>query len=436
MNQPLARCIAALLLLSTTCLGQTASQATIPSYPLTKVQSSGSKRFAEADIVKATGLKVGSRVTGKDLKQAAERLTQSGVFAQVQFRFDAGTADYLTVDSDQFVPATFENFVWFTDANLVARIHSAVPLFSGSIPFAGNLAEQVSAALDAILKEKGISGHTTSVLQDPVAGQTQTMQFHIDGVTAKIVEIRFPGAKPAHLPLLQAATNSLLSQPFSRSNVPNQLKVARPVYGKLGFLKAQFGEPRVVLLKDDPAQPTVAVEISVQEGDQYTFLGTTWSGASKVPSTELAKVLESQPGALKPGDPADTTQVGRATAIVKALYSTKGYMLADVKSTATLDNEKHTAAFNVDVNEGPLYHMGKLDIQGLDPQRTALVRKVWTMRDGDVYDSSYVKDFIKKRNIALESLNGWNAPYLQTIHDDTATVDLALKFEKFEKEAR
>ena len=111
MNQPLARCIAALLLLSTTCLGQTASQATIPSYPLTKVQSSGSKRFAEADIVKATGLKVGSRVIGEDLKQAAERLTQSGVFAQVQFRFDAGTADYLTVDSDQFVPATFENFV-------------------------------------------------------------------------------------------------------------------------------------------------------------------------------------------------------------------------------------------------------------------------------------------------------------------------------------
>ncbi len=436
MNQSLARYIPFLLLLSTTCFGQTASQVAIPSYPLAKVQSSGSKRFTEADIVKATGLKIGSRVTGEDLKQAAERLTQSGVFAQVQFRFDAGTANYLVVDSDQFVPATFENFVWFTDTDLIARIHSSVPLFSGSIPLAGNLAQQVSAALDAILQGKSIAGHTVAALQDPLSGQQQRMQFQIDGVTAKISEIRFPGATSAHLLLLQAATKSLLGQPYLRSDVPNQIKAASPVYGKLGFLKAQFVEPKLVLLKDDPLQPTVAIEVPVHEGDPYTFTGTNWSGASKVPTTELARVLEAQPGALKPGDPADTSQVGRAAAIVQALYSTKGYMLADVKSTATLDNEKHTAAFNVDVNEGPLYHMGKLDIQGLDPQRTALVKKVWSMHEGDVYDSCYVKDFIKKRNIALESLNGWNAPYLQTIRDDTATVDLALKFEKFEKEAK
>jgi len=434
MTQSAARCLP-LLLLCAACFGQTAGTP-LPSYLLTTVHSSGSKRFSEADIVKATELKTGSQVTGDDLKKAAERLTQSGAFAQVQFRFDMGTADYLVVDSEQFVPAAFENFVWFPDADLIARVHNAVPLFNGSVPLAGNLADQISAALDAILKEKGVNGHTVFALQEPLAGQPQTAQFQIAGAAAKIEEFRFPGAAPARLPLLQAATKSYVGQPYLRSGLLGQVKAVRPIYGKLGFLKAQFGEPKSVLLKDDPTQPTVAIEAAVIEGDQYTFTGTTWSGANKIPATDLARVLEAQPGSLKPGDPADTTQVGRATAIVKELYSTKGYMLAQVKSTATLDNEKHTAAFNVDVNEGPVYHMGKLDIQGLDPARTELVRKVWSMHEGDVYDSNYVKTFIKKRNIALESLNGWNAPYIQTIHDDTATVDLVLKFEKFEKEAK
>jgi outer membrane protein assembly factor BamA len=150
-----------------------------------------------------------------------------------------------------------------------------------------------------------------------------------------------------------------------------------------------------------------------------------------VPTAELAKGID-----LKPGAPADTTQLGKGIAAVKELYGAKGYMYAQVRSTATLDAEKHTATFNLEVKEGPLYHMGKLEIQGLEPERTQLVQKVWELHQGDVYDASYASTFLKKHPRELAALNGWAARFTQTIHDDTHVVDLSLKFEKFQQEAK
>ena len=402
------------------------------SYMLKKVNSSGSTRFSEADIVKASGLKIGSNINAADLKQAADRLGQSGVFAQVSYRFDGDTASFTVVDAQQFLPATFENFIWFADADLVQRVHSSVPLFNGKVPVGGTLVDQVCAALDSIIKEKGVQGHTTPMMQAQLGGSMQAVQLRIEGTDVKIGEIRFPGAAPDHAAQLQKVIKLVAGENYLQSFFNQVIKEnAPPVYGKIGFLKAQFGQAKAVIVKDDPAQPVVALEVPVQEGDQFTFLTANWTGVSSVPLAELAKTVE-----LKPGSTADTTLIGLAVVKAKELYGSKGYMFAQVRSTATLDNEKHTAIFNLNVTEGPLYHMGKLEIQAPDPQRAELVRKVWEMREGDVYDASYVRGFMIKHPRELVGLNGWRPRFTQTIHDDTHVVDLSLKFEKFQNEAK
>jgi outer membrane protein insertion porin family len=402
------------------------------TFLLTKVSSSGSKRFREEDIIRATGLKTGSTVTAGDIKKAASRLGDSGVFAQVSYRYDGRSADYTVVDAEPFVPVSFENFIWFSDAELIERIRKTVPLFAGSLPLAGNLGDQVSAALDAILKEKSIPGH---VVLSPVAklgGPVQSMQYQIEGLNVKVSEFRFPGAASDHIPLLQKVMANALAENYLQSFYNDVVRQnAPPVYGKLGFLKAQLGKPKPVILKDDPVQPLVAVEVPVQEGDPYTFAGANWSGANAIPIAELTKLVD-----LKPGAAADTTRLGADIASAKELYGTKGYMFVQIKSTATLENEKHTAIFNLDVQEGPLYRMGKLEVQAPDAARGELVKRVWEMHEGDVYDASYVKNFLTKHPRELASLNGWNVRFVQTIHDDTHVVDLSLKFEKFQPQAK
>lgn len=434
----MSRSILFLLLVSTLCVAQTTAKprtvntAAAQTFTLKKISISGSKRFAEADIIKATGLKSGSSVTADDLKQAASRLGQSGVFSQVGYRYNGESADFSVVDAQQFVPATFENFVWFSDAELNQRVHASVPLFNGSVPLSGSLADDVSSALDAILKEKGVQGHTGGTMSAKLGGPLQAMQFQIDGVTAKIVEIRFLGAAPERIPLFLEAAKKPAGDNYLQTFFANVIKFNAPqVYGKLGFLKAQFGAPKPVILKDDPVQPEVAIEVPVQEGDQYSFLAANWDGANSVSTVELAKTID-----LKAGAPANTIQLAEDIARAKQIYGTKGYMNAQIKSTAALDSDKHTATFNLAVNEGPLYHMGKLEVQGPNPERAELAKKFWEMHEGDVYDASYVKNFMIRHSRELAALNGWAPRYTETIHDDTHVVDLSLKFEKFQPQAK
>lgn len=409
-----------------------AASADTQSFLLTKVTATGSRRFSATDIVKATGLKPGATVTVDQIKQAASTLSESGVFSQVGYRYDGRSAEYTVVDAVQLVPATFENFIWFSSAELVERVHNSVPLFAGQVPLSGNLADQVSSALETILKEKHIAGHVVSTPQSILGGPVQSMQFQIDGLGVKIAEVRFTGAAPERVPLLQQATRRMLEQSYLESYCTQVIMENAPqVYGKLGFLKANFGNHKLTILKDDPAQPVVAVEVPVQEGDQYSFAGANWSGASAISTADLGKTID-----LKPGTPADTTQLARDIAAAKELYGTQGYMFAQVKSAATLDNEKRMAVFNLDVTEGPIYHMGKLQVQAPDPQRTELVKQVWEMHEGDIYNASYIKNFMKKHPRELSSLNGWYIHFTQTIHDDTHVVDLSLKFDKFQQEAR
>jgi len=430
------RCIFLLLLLSSSCPSQTkstpATNAASQKFVLKNVTSSGSKRFSAADIVKAAGLKVGDAVTVDEVKQAAGRLIDSGVFAQVGYRFDGRTAEYQVVDGTQFLAASFENFVWFSEAELIQRVHSSVPLFNGNVPVNGNLPDHICAALDVLLKEKGIQGRAATLLHGKLAGPMQSMQFEIDGVTAKIAEIRFPGAAPGRVPVLQDLIKGIAGENYLQSLFAEVVKQNAPrVYGQQGFLKAQFGTPKPVILKDDPAQPALAVEVPVQEGDQYTFAAANWSGASAISPADLSKMIE-----LKPGAPADIIQLAAGIARAKEVYGTKGYMFAQVKSSATLGLEKHTAVFNLIVDEGPIYHMGKLEVQAPDPQRAELVKKIWEMHEGDVYDSSYVKTFMRNHPRELAALAGWRPRFTQTIHDDTHAVDLLLKFEKFQPEAQ
>jgi outer membrane protein assembly factor BamA len=181
------------------------------------------------------------------------------------------------------------------------------------------------------------------------------------------------------------------------------------------------------LLNDDPGAASILLEVPVDEGPQSTVSSADWQGNTAVSTSELTKKLLCKPAGI-----ADTSCLGTAIAGTQQIYGSKGYMYAHVKSTATLNPEAHTAAFHLTVDEGPIYRMGKVEFLDLPDRLTELVRRLWEMKQGDVYDAGYVKNFLLKHVKANPSLSGWEAHYVQTINDDTRVVDLSLKFNKME----
>lgn len=162
---------------------------------LIAIKVSGSKRFPEAAIAAATGLQMGTIVNEDDFKKAARTLGDTGVFTDIAYNYSYSSAgiklELHVTDVDKFVPARFEDFVWFSDAELLKRIKEHSPLFDGELPLFGGLAAEVSDVLQAMLVENAIPGHVEYVRAGKPDGPVESINYHVTDVLIQVRHIEF-----------------------------------------------------------------------------------------------------------------------------------------------------------------------------------------------------------------------------------------------------
>jgi len=398
-------------------------------FQLLDVSVVGSKRYKAADIAGATGLKVAGAVSLDALKEAADRLSSTGLFSQVTYKYQTHhntVAVVFTVeDAAQLLPCSFENFVWFSRDELLQGLRSQVPLFDGSVPPGGKMLELISTQLSSMLESRGIHAQVQFEAQGPVGGPVQSMQFREVGVPTPITKIEFTGVQKVDAALLEDAARSLLDKDYDASFTHDFARRGiGAVYRQRGYLRAEFGAPVPHLLAGSPTSNSVVVTIPVSEGEQYRLSEVVWSGESAIPYSELAKSLH-----VAIGSPLDAVQLEQDVLSLIRLFHPKGYLRADAKSNAVLDDATHSAACQIQIRQGDLFRLGRFEIAGLDEGHARSLEKLSQLRPGDPYDATYWTRFLQGVSRQLPpSQSGWKLRPEQTIHDDTKTVDVRLNF--------
>jgi len=401
---------------------------------LIAIKVKGSKRFSEADIAAASGLQLGAPVNEEDFKKAARRLGDMGVFTDIGYSFSytfAGTkVEFQVTDVTKFVPVRFEDFVWFPEAELRRRIKAYAPLFDGELPLSGKLADQVSDVLQAMLVEKAIPGHVDYVRSGKADGPVDSIVYQVSDVLIQVRNIEFTGAGSAELAALKAASQRLTEREYSRTTL-NALvqRQLLPVYQARGYLKAVFSppEPKVVRLpseesEDGPRHMTIVdVTFAVTPGQQYKLKGMEWSGNHAFPTEELQKMVRGQPG-----EPANTVRIHDNLKDVQKLYGSKGYVTASLRADAEFDDPAGTVVIRLSVNEGFQYHMGELEFRGLDNGLTGKLREAWRIRPGDVYDATYLQEYLPAAHKLLPPSLDWEVDPHTTANMRDKTVDVDL----------
>ena len=399
--------------------------------PLVSVKVTGSQRYTSPEIVATTGLQTGQIVSENDFKAASERLGETGVFTNVTYSFQfSGEGAKLELQvsdiaNDQFVPAYFDNFVWFSDQELIDKLRSRVPLFRGQAPLDGKLADQVSQALQAILIEGSVPGRVEYLRSGPENGPVDSFLFSVSGQTIRIRNVDFTGAGPGELSLLKAVGAKLKGQEYLRSILRAQVdKNFVPVYLAQGYLKAKFADAQAKVVQQADQESDVDVTFAVDPGKQYKATGIELSGCKVVPSAKLRELVHQQLG-----QPANAIQLARDTDAMQKLYGTHGYMAATIKLTPSMDDASATVKYQIQVNEGDQYHMGDLDIQDLDRRDRERAAAKWTLAKGDPYDSSVPKRFVDAVLKDVLTNGEWNVSIHEMPDPADKSVDVSVKFE-------
>jgi outer membrane protein insertion porin family len=398
------------------------------------VKVTGSKRFTSDQIAAASGLPLGTVAHEEDFKKAARQLGESGAFNNIAFTFSysaAGTKlEFQVTDADKFVPANFTDFVWFTDEDLRRKVHEHIPLFSGELPTSGRLPDQVSDVLQAILVQNAIPGHVEYVRTSSKDGKLESIDYNVAGVGIHIHHAEFPGANASELPLLQAAAGKLLDREYSRVYMTSFVEhTVLPIYREHGYLKAACAtpQPRVVTAATSESSETkpgitlVDVIFPVTPGLQYKLSRWEWSGNKEISTSELQPLIH-----LKAGQTANIVELEKELRAVQELYGSRGYILASVKVAAEFDDVDATVAYQLNVTEDSLFRMGELEFRGIDNNLTARLRAAWKIRPGEVYDASYLQQFLPQARKLLPATLDWEvSPHVTAMaRDKTVDVDL------------
>ncbi len=404
---------------------------------LIAIKVTGSKRFPEDAIAASTGLQLGTPVGEDDFKKAARHLGDTGAFTDIGYSYNyssAGTKLELKVtDTEKFVPARFEDFVWFSDAELLRRIKEHVPLFNGELPLSGRMPDEVSDVLQAMLVEKAIPGHVDYVREGKQDGPVEWISYKVSEVLIRVRNIEFNGAGDEERPALEAAAQRFQDREFSRSRL--NLLVQRdllPIYHARGYLKASFGVPQpkaVQLPSSEPVeegprnQTVVDVTFAVTPGQKYKLKSLAWSGNHEIPTDTLEKMVH-----IETGQPANIVRLADELKEVQRLYGTRGFVTATVKARAGYDDAAGTVVIGLEVKEGAEFHMGELEFRGLDNSLTAKLRNAWKLRSGDVYDASYLDQYLPEAQKLLPPSLDWEVASHVTANSRDKTVDVDLVY--------
>jgi outer membrane protein assembly factor BamA len=291
------------------------------------------------------------------------------------------------------------------------------------LPLGGNLGEQVSVALNAILTERKISGRAGYLTFAPENGSIESYVYKVSLRPILVRNMDFRGAAPAEVPALNEAAKSLAGQDYLRTKMRVQERLNfLPVFHARGYLKAQFTDAQAKVAADSP-ETRVDVSFPVVPGLQYRLSEMQWAGNAIVPSDQLQALIH-----LKAGEPANAVQLKDDLDEMHRLYGSKGYLMAHVDPSAQMDDAKATVEFQLNVTEGELYRMGELQIDGIELENAKRMAAQWQLKKGDPYDNTYLPRFFKilYRDVGLRV--PYNVVPKQVINDQDKTVSVNLHF--------
>jgi len=397
------------------------------------VKVTGSKRFSEDEIAKAIGLAPGTLVSREQIQAGADQLTQLGWFSRVNYRFQTTTKGleiHFALTDATTAPLWFDNFPWFTDAEIADAIRAAGVLCDGTAPESGTALDAMRVAIARLLKSRSLPGEVEGEMIQAPESEGMIERFRVVGADVRVTSLELSDPTARDDKRIAQVLDSLVGKPYSRYTLAVFLfEQVRPTYTARGYLQVHFGEP-ITLFAGEPAKPLsseITVRVPIQPGVLYHWGGASWSGQAALDAPALDTLL-----GLKGGEPADALRLQAGWDRIVNEYGKRGYIETKLDPVPHYDDTAARVSYTVHIVEGVQYRMSQLVVTGLSLNAERQLLAGWKLARGDVFDNSYYEDFVNEgaRKIFRDTpVHFLRVGHLLRPNPQTKTVDVLLDFQ-------
>jgi outer membrane protein assembly factor BamA len=404
--------------------------ATHAQYSVGAVAYQGGAPYTDAELTAIAGLQAGQMTQSDSIGNAAQHLLDTGLFDDVQATYTLhGKALNITFQIKptpltKLLPVSLENFVWFTPQEIATALHGQLPLYRGVSSDAGSFSDSIQAALQQMLTAKGISVKLSHGIVEPTNQHPlRVVDYRVASPVVRLTKIDLNGPIPEAIqPELAKALTAATGKPLNigLTELTLQDRLLAPARNA-GYIAATLKEVQPTFA---PTAKEVAVTVSatLDVGSSYKLSTLTLDPGPLYTATDLARDTQ-----LHPGDLASARQLALTELPLQTAYLKQGYLDAYVTATPIPNEQDHTVSYTLKAIPGEIYHLKSVTATGLSPEAQKAFDADWTLKEGDIYDATYIATFLKK-NIALEPFNSYSIAYRAIGDPQTHQVDLTLTF--------
>ena len=387
----------------------------------------GNRAFTREQVLDIAGLKIGQTAGRAEFDAARDRLVASGAFEKVSYKFvpgkGQGFAATFTVDEvDQVYPVEFER-LGVSSLELKEVLAAKDPLFSrGTLPASQVVLDRDTRWIQEFLAGKGVTEKISGMVLPAATAGDFSIVFQPVKALPAVAQVTFEGNQlVTEDALREAVAPSGIGMPYTEDAFRQVLRNAvRPLYEKQGHVRVAFPKIRTEPVSDVAG---LHVFVTVAEGPGFELGKVSFDGPTPIAAESLLRT-----GGFKPGETVNMDRVNDGMERIRKAVARSGYIQAKVTSDRTIDDEKKIVNVVLHLDSGPQFLMGRLQIEGLDLEGEAAMKKMWGLREGKPYNPEYPDAFFKSvREQAMFENLGQTKSQVK-VNDREKTVDVTLRF--------
>jgi len=175
---------------------------------------------------------------------------------------------------------------------------------------------------------------------------------------------------------------------FNEDAVLMDKEAVRDVYLKQGYAEVDIKDPIVTV---DISRSCINIDISIQEGERYVLNSVKFKNEEPYDVKFLKKKIK-----LKQGKFFNGVALRQAIEKLVDLYGQKGYAFCDVKPVIHLDKKNKMIDVTFIIDKKHKVYINRIEIVGNEKTRDNVIRRVLKLKEGDLYNSKYIRDSRRK----------------------------------------
>ena len=269
--------------------------------------------------------------------------------------------------------------------------------------------KKAEVTLKGLLAEHGRQFATIRSEVRPIPPAAVGLTFVIkEGPKVKVGKIRFVGNKHINSRTLLASMKNLkpigipksiflenlFAKTYDATKLSEDTERVRSEFQNRGYFKVLVDDPKTDIHDtghtgfhippfQKGAGKAVDITMVIDEGSRYTLDSITFKNNKAI--TNVAALRSLFP--MKDGDIFSREKVAKGLQTLTKAYGEQGYINFTPVPSTTFDDDKKTVKLEIDVDEGKLFSVRRIEFQGNTTTRDKVIRREIALEEGQAYNS-------------------------------------------------